>query len=147
MSRKCLFAGAVTAFVVAAGIFAFVQWRQIMTARNYVSIAAGLMDERTPLEADVRRQLDVPPALRTRDQAVVYYLLRALDIDGGKYSGANYVLGRHFIDKDCATSLYYFEEHCRSHDCDAATITLIERIRNSGCESVLAGREILSRGV
>ena len=146
-SRRLVFVGLLIALTVIIATVGLLRWREVQTARGYVSVALGLMDEARPFDARLKKSIGIPVALQTRDQAVVHYLLLALNCDGGKYSGANYVLGRYFLSRDCFTSLHYFEEHCRTHECDQETLSLIERIRESGCKVAIAhGKEKVSGG-
>ena len=135
--KRFLLIGLVAALVLFA-VVAFVRWQKKLTtvraARDLVRLAGDLMDESRPFDPMTNLEHGVPPALLTREQAAIYVLLKALEVDEGKYSLANYFLGYYFLQRNCAVSIHYFEKHCRTHPFDEETIALLESIRRDGCD-------------
>mgnify|MGYP000113343460 CR=1 FL=1 len=135
--KRFLLIGLVAAVVVTA-VVAFLRWSmkvvRVRLAQDLVHIAGNFMNESRPFDPMVNLERGIPPALFTREHAAIYCLLKALELDDGKHSAANYFLANYLLDKNCAVALYYLEEHCRLYICHEELLSEIENIRREGCD-------------
>jgi len=138
MRRKRFLLIGLLAAVVVTAVVTFFIWSmkvaRVKLVRDLVHIAGNFMDESRPFDPMANLEHGIPPALFTREHAAIYFLLEALELDGGKHSAANYFLGNYLLHKNCAVALYYLEEHCRLYICYEEMLSEIESIRRDGCD-------------
>ncbi len=102
-------------------------------AKAYAGIAISLMNEKIELSPALRQQLRIPAALGTRREVIVFLLLKALETDDGKYSGANYWLGQYLFDKDCQAALFYLKRQEQTVGPNSYVTELLTMLKARGC--------------
>lgn len=103
-------------------------------ARRDVEAALALSAANADVEK-LRRRFGIPAALRSKDETIVYYLLSARRVDGGRDTGANYFLALHFLKRDCARAKVYLSAQLRLDPGDQRVQRLAEAIQKDGCSS------------
>lgn len=97
-----------------------------------------LLDHRVELSRDLRRYLDLPLHVATKEDALKYLLGGAAEARPEEYAGAYLLLGRHFLSLDCGQAEYFLRlyERTRSAD-DSDADRLLSAVRERGCQSAL----------
>lgn len=131
--KKFLVVAALLTFVLTA-IFVGWIWRnlEIQQAKNLTWAARHFMRPDLDLSEDSYREYDIPRALTSKDDIAVYFLLRSIDVGYVQYSGAYYVLGRFFLERNCEVSEYYFSLHYDAVN-DDEILAILNTIQKEGC--------------
>lgn len=117
-------------------LFWFSRYSQIRRAKEYVSVAIHFMNPETSISQETYQRYGLPRALRSKNEAATYFLLKSADMGYLEYTGAYYYLGLLFLDQDCDVAKYYLERHSALVNSDEVRED-IELIEKEGCGAVL----------
>lgn len=108
-------------------------------ARQDLEVALRLSAPNARLD-QLRREYSISPALREKEEASLYYLLAAREVEEGRDAGANYFLALHFLTRDCSLAQYYLREQIRVNASDPRLAKLVTMVKEKGCAE--AAREL-----
>jgi hypothetical protein len=101
-------------------------------ARQDLEIALRLSAPNADFER-LKRRFRIPPALTDRDDATLYYLLAAREVEEGRDTGANYFLALYFLTRDCSLAKHYLDEQIRINGADERVTELRKRVEQREC--------------